>query len=291
VKGEPEAKPASKAESKGEAKPSSKDEPKAASKSEPKAEPKAETKSEPEAKPEPKAESKKAELTPAAAASRASKPELESDGAVGKALDIPPTRRHETAAEPPVRPSQSNLEIEAPLSFPDDGPLAARLRSIDTLIGKVEQVVLVALLAIVTLVAGTHALLDRIAHVRLEFKDDVIRGGTFTIALLGAAFATQQARNLSMDLVSRRLSPRTRLMLKVVLALFTIFVVVLFVNAGLTTVDIQKPSEQLISARHIAWMIPIGGVLIIVHTLVHTIIDIDYLVRGKTPPERMRSGH
>jgi TRAP-type C4-dicarboxylate transport system permease small subunit len=220
-----------------------------------------------------------------------SKTDGPSDGAVGKVLDIPPTRRHETAAEPPVRPSQSNLEIDAPVSYPDDGPLATKLRRVDTIVGKIEQIVLVTLLGIITVVAGTHAILDRIAHIRLEFKDDVIRGGTFTIALIGAAFATQQVRNLSMDLVSRRLSPRTRLGLKVVLALFTVFVLVLFVNAGLTTVDIQKPSEQLISARRIAWMVPIGGVLVIFHTLVHMAIDIDYLVRRKTPPERMRSGH
>ncbi|HZJ64809.1 MAG TPA: hypothetical protein VFD36_14950, partial [Kofleriaceae bacterium] len=38
-------------------------------------------------------------------------------------------------------------------------------------------------------------------------------------------------------------------------------------------------------------LMPAGASLIILHTLLHMVIDIDYLVRGKTPPERMRSGH
>ncbi len=38
-------------------------------------------------------------------------------------------------------------------------------------------------------------------------KDEIVRAGTFAIALLGAAFASHQGRHLSMDLVSRRLSP------------------------------------------------------------------------------------
>jgi hypothetical protein len=35
----------------------------------------------------------------------------------------------------------------------------------------------------------------------------------------------------------------------------------------------------------------LGCVLIVAHTLLHMVIDVDYLVRKKTPPERMRSGH
>jgi hypothetical protein len=31
--------------------------------------------------------------------------------------------------------------------------------------------------------------------------------------------------------------------------------------------------------------------MIVFHTLLHMVVDIDYIVRGKTPPERMRSGH
>ena len=122
----------------------------------------------------------------------------------------------------------------------------------------------------------------------------MIRGGTFAIAMLGGAFATHQARHLSMDLISRRLSPRARLFLKIALALFTIGIVALLVRSGFHIIAQErelKQEDHLISSVRIAYLIPLGGSLIILHTVLHTIIDVDYIVRGKTPPERMRSAH
>lgn len=165
------------------------------------------------------------------------------------------------------------------------------MRLVDTWVGRVEQALLVALLAIVVLTAASHALLDRFAHIRIESKDQIVRAGTFAIAMLGAAFATHQGRHLSMDLISRRLSPRARLFLKVVLALFTIAIVVLVMRSAFHLIAREKPEEHLLSTHRLAYLIPIGGAQIIFHTVLHTIIDIDYLLRRKTPPERMRSAH
>jgi TRAP-type C4-dicarboxylate transport system permease small subunit len=189
--------------------------------------------------------------------------------------------------EPPLR------DIGGALAYPDDGPISHVVRQIDGWLGRVEQAVLVALLAAVVLTAAGHVLLDRLAGYPLTFKDDVIRGGTFAIAMLGAAFASHQARHLSMDLVSRRLSPRTRLFLKVILALFVIAIVLVFVRSGFRLIEKERAlkSAHLISSVALAYLIPIGGGLIIIHTVLHTIIDLDYIARRKTPPERMRSAH
>ena len=192
---------------------------------------------------------------------------------------------------PDTTAGASNLDLSKPPAYPDDGRFARRARAIDNRLGRIEQVVLVALLAIVVLTAAGHALLDRFGGFRLEFKDSVVRAGTFAMAMFGAAFATYQARHLSMDLVSRRLSPRARLFLKVILALFTIVIVVLVVRSGLHLIEREKHEDQLLSTRRIALLIPLGGALIIFHTVLHTIIDVDYIVRRKTPPERMRSAH
>lgn len=219
------------------------------------------------------------------------KPEIPRDSSakVRSELDIPPTRKQDAIAEPPARPSQ--LDVAGRPHYPDDGPVSRTVRRIDGYIGVCEQIVLVGMLLVVILVAAGSALCDKLAGIHLEFKDDVIKGGTFAIALLGAAYASHQARHLSMDLISRRIDPRARLFLKVALGLFTVFIVVLLVRAGYHSVEILPPSEQLISPRRIAWMIPIGGTLVIVHALLHAVIDIDYIVRGKLPPERMRSAH
>lgn len=212
-------------------------------------------------------------------------------------LDVPATRKQDAAnpdgSDLTMRPSQLAL-LGAKPKFPDDGPFARTVRKLDNYIGIGEQIVLVSLLTIVILTAAGHAILNRAAGIHLEFKDDVIRGGTFAIALLGGAFATHQSRHLAMDLISRRMTPRARLFLKVALGLFTMFMVVLLVRAGFHAIAIEKTvpqADKLITPVRIAYMIPIGGGLIVIHTLLHTLIDCDYIARHKAPPERMRSGH
>jgi TRAP-type C4-dicarboxylate transport system permease small subunit len=212
------------------------------------------------------------------------------DGKVEEA-DIPPTRKHE-AIEPEPRASQADLR--GAMTYPDDGPISAKVRRVDNIIGMLEQVVLVTMLSAVVLTAASHALLDRFFHYHIPFKDDVIRSGTFAIAMLAGAFATHQAKHLSMDLISRKFSPRARLFLKVLLALFVIFMVILFIRSGFHNITNEQQfagEDKLITRVRIAWLIPIGGFLIILHTVLHTIIDVDYILRRKTPPERMRSGH
>src|SRR6185503_16980332 len=122
-----------------------------------------------------------------------------------------------------------------------------------------------------------------------------IRGVAFSMALLGGAFAAHQGRHLAMDLVSRRMQPRPRLVLKVILALFTIGMVGLLIRGGFHTIateaSIPAGREKLITSVRLAYLVPIGGLLIILHVALHTLIDVDYLRRGKTPPEKMRTGH
>lgn len=236
---------------------------------------------EPEAKPAAKATAKKPD------------PSDDSSAKVRGELDVPETRKQEAVkepAEPAARPSQLEMKAE-PITYPDDGPVSAKIRRLDNAVGRGEQIALVALLVTIVVVAAGSALLDKIATYRVEFKDDVIHGGTFALAMIGASYATQQARNLSMDLLSRRFSPRARLFLKVLLGLFTIFIVAIVIRAGFHTIDIQEESDALISAKRIAWTIPIGGGLIILHSVLHILIDVDYIARRKLPPERMRSGH
>jgi len=73
-----------------------------------------------------------------------------------------------------------------------------------------------------------------------------------------------------------------------------VFVLILLIRSGLHNIDNEKQflqEDKLISRVRIAWLIPIGGALMILHLVLHTIIDADYIARHKTPPERMRSGH
>ncbi|HEX7841095.1 MAG TPA: TRAP transporter small permease subunit [Kofleriaceae bacterium] len=212
--------------------------------------------------------------------------------AVPAPSEVPPTRRHTSTHD-------AQLELGgAPMQFPDDGPLSRTVRQIDHVLGRVEQGVVFGLLALVVTVAALAALHDRIfaAHIG-RWWHYIVRGGTFAIAMFAAVYTTQQQRHLAMDLVSRRLSPRGRLILGLGLKLLTIGVMILLFRSGLHQREVAGGNESLalpgfhINDADIVTTISIGAALIGLHALLHLVIDIDYLVRGKLPPERARSGH
>ena len=209
---------------------------------------------------------------------------------------VPPTRKQALVDEDEKAPAEaaSAFDPHAVLTYPDDSTISGTARKIDNYVGMAEQIVLVSILAFVVLTAATHAITDRFFQYHVPFKEDVIRAGTFAIAMLAGAFASHQMKHLSMDLISRRLSPRARLFLKVFLGLFVIFIVALLIRSGFHNIENEKQfaaEDKLITRVRIAWLIPIGGFMIIFHTVLHAIIDVDYIVRRKTPPERMRSAH
>jgi TRAP-type C4-dicarboxylate transport system permease small subunit len=212
--------------------------------------------------------------------------------------EVPPTRQHSTppTGDPPARPSQ--LSLDNIPTFPDDGPMARQLRAIDGVLGTIEQGFVFFLLALVVSVAALAAVHDKIFSEHLgRWWHYIVRGGTFAIAMFAAVFATQQQRHLSMDLISRRLSPRGRLILGCALKIVTIGIAALLFRSGLYQRDVAGGNESLdvfafhINDADIVTTISIGAALIALHSVLHLAIDVEYLVRGKLPPERMRSGH
>ena len=223
--------------------------------------------------------------------------EEKDDAVPDKTADVPPTRKHEL--EPPTRESHVSIE-NIPVGYPDDSSVSGLVRTIDKHVGTIELALLLAIFAAVVLVASLSALSDHIAHHGIgQWWNWVVRKGTFAIALLGAAYATQQQRLLAMDLVSRQLSPRGRLILSLALRLFTVVLAAVLVHVGMYMHDhadhAAGPRLDLglftLTEKDAQGVIPLGGALIVLHSLLHAVIDIDYLIRNKLPPERARSGH
>jgi TRAP-type C4-dicarboxylate transport system permease small subunit len=178
-----------------------------------------------------------------------------------------------------------------PVSYPDDDDVVKNLRVVDRWIGIGEQVALFGLLTVMVVVACVEAVAERM-HSGFLWSFDVVRDATFAIAMLGAAFATYQQRNLSMDLVSRRLGHKARMVLRIFLAGITIFASALFLYAGwlLRSKVVDEPNVGTMEKLTVT-MIPVGAGLIIFHSLVQIVIEVDYLARGKLSPERERMGH
>jgi TRAP-type C4-dicarboxylate transport system permease small subunit len=181
----------------------------------------------------------------------------------------------------------------APVTYPDDTAMTAKLRAIDAVIGLGEQIVLVGLLLLIAGVGAAQAIANKAADHSFPWSFDVIRGGTFAIAMIAGAYASQQGSHISMDIMTRRLPARRKLVMRAALAAVTIFATLLLVSVGLDMYQRFKSEggDHTIPAHWTAAMIPLGGGLIIVHTLIRMVIDVDYLRRGKLPPERAPSAH
>ncbi len=180
-----------------------------------------------------------------------------------------------------------------PQNYPDDGRFSARLRKIDHRLGFVEQVLLFGMLGVIVLVGTFQALATKLFATSFVWSFDVVRGCTFAIAMIGAAFASHHASHLSMDIMSRWLKPRTRLAAQVVLGMFTIFAALMLGMSGdrLRTQVASEGGSHTIPPDLIAALIPIGAALITFHTLMRVLIDADYLRRGKLPPAKALSAH
>lgn len=184
--------------------------------------------------------------------------------------------------------------LAGPVVYPDDGPVAGKIRQIDHWAGLIEQAVLFAIFAAVVFTGTAQAISTKLFQKSLLWSFDIVRGGTFAIAMLGAAFASHQASHLSMDLVSRFVHARTRQIMRIVLALFTLFAAYLLLRSGLRLeerVAQEGGHRGLIPMETIALMIPIGAGMIMFHTTLRLLIDVDYLRRGKLPPEKAMTGH
>ncbi len=195
--------------------------------------------------------------------------------------------------EPPPRPSALQL-LADPQDYPDDGPIAGTLRKVDRYAGLLEQAVLFAVLAAVVITGTAQAISTKLFQQSLLWSFDVVRGGTFAIAMIGASFASHQASHLSMDIVSRFVKPRTRQIMSIVLGAFTVFATYLLLRSGLRLeerVAMEGGHRGVIPIETIAMMIPVGAGLIMFHTFIRVLIDIDYLRRGKRPPEKAMTGH
>src|SRR5690349_1572682 len=182
----------------------------------------------------------------------------------------------EGTADAPSRASRLSMDLKPP-SFPDDSATSGMVRKVDGYIGIIEQILLFALLAAVVLTAAGAALSDKILHEPFgRWWFTVVRGGTFTIAMLGAVFATHQQRHLAMDLVSRKIPPRGRLVLAIVLKLFTILIAYLLYKSGMHQRDhVGGTVKEFIDDKTIVTMMPIGAALIILHSILHIVIDVD----------------
>ena len=172
---------------------------------------------------------------------------------------------------------------------PDEPSFVQRLRRIDGGIARAEAMILLVLITILLLV-GIYAVVARKIFVGQPeytvWTFEVIRYTVFFIGCTGAALATQGDRLFNIDSFTRVFSPRGRLLVRLLTAAFTVFVCFLMLRAGLALRSVVADERSEIVPPGIGSLsLPIAFTVIIVHVLLHVLVDLHYLARGKVPPE------
>ena len=226
------------------------------------------------------------------------KGEAKSSGSAASKKDVEPNPRSEEAKvggdeSLPTATATSGADDVAAKSAPQEPEpppgFAGLLYRIDAALGQVELIAAALFVAGLTLVAVTQFAVITIFNGKLAWADEMIRFLVFFSAMSAATVAAQQRRMMAIDIVPRLISPKARTILRVVLALFVVFICVLLVYAGwenrLSELKKQQPVTHMISVPDAMLALPIGAALIGLHFLFQAIIDGSYLLHGQIPPE------
>jgi TRAP-type C4-dicarboxylate transport system permease small subunit len=171
---------------------------------------------------------------------------------------------------------------------PDDSPLSAKIRALDEGIGLSERTLLFAAFIILVLTGLYRTAVDMLWGDRPLWAIEIVRVAAFSIGMLGAAYAAQSRRNFGLDLVSAFMSHRTKAVARVFTNLAALCAAGLLFHGGRLIQEAltkEKQHFEVVPIWVIGGFIPVCAVLIMVHVLLHLIIEIDFLRRGKTAPE------
>lgn len=176
---------------------------------------------------------------------------------------------------------------DKPASPDEPSPIKA-LRAVDKALSALEAVLLAVLLVALIFMAVYQAYKRNFAPPSPFWPDELIRYAVFSIGLLGAALASSTDRLINIDMFTRMMSPRGKLITRIVTTLFTITICWLVVKGGLDVreINIRLGEEgEVIKPEDGILALPVGAALIGFHLSLHTIINVWYLVTGRTPPE------
>jgi TRAP-type C4-dicarboxylate transport system permease small subunit len=171
----------------------------------------------------------------------------------------------------------------------DDQPgLVAALRTVDRMLARIEEAVLsICLFALITV--GVYlALKRRFFPSPIYWADEIVRYSVFFLGLCGAALAAQADRLFNIDMFTRLLKPRAKLVMRVVTSGFTVYVCWLLFNASVflrNRVLVSENEGEIIKSSTGGLALPIAMGLIAAHLLLHIAIDVYYLATGTLPAE------
>lgn len=166
--------------------------------------------------------------------------------------------------------------------------LAHKVRVADEALGMAERVWLFTVFSILVLTGLYRTFVDFAFGQRPLWAIELVRLSAFSIGMFGATYATQNRRNFGLDLVSALFPTKAKAVIRVFTNLATLAAALLLFHGGRLiqhALTKEKQHYEMIPLTAVGWLIPICSLLIALHVVMHTVIEIDYLRSGKTAPE------
>lgn len=165
------------------------------------------------------------------------------------------------------------------------------IRAIDRGIGVIEQVAVALSLAALIGIAAYKGISAQFLDHDPPWAKHYIWYLVFLVAMSSAALSVQTQQIIKMDFVTRKVSVRTRLVLRLLTHVFAVSVLVFLVYQSWEARSGYEDTDDFFDDRLVLTSLPLAGVLIGVHLLLHAVIDAVYLSKGEAPPEAQVSGH
>jgi TRAP-type C4-dicarboxylate transport system permease small subunit len=171
--------------------------------------------------------------------------------------------------------------------LPPDPPVVAVLRKIDRGLGKLEEILLGVFLLALLVVGVLGAVKRNFLPPSPFWLEEAVRYSVFFLGLVGAALAAQSDRLFNIDMFTRVLGVRGKLVLKILTSLFTIWVCWMFMKSSFILREVALAGEEgeLLAPETGILSLPIAMIAIMAHLALHALIALYFLVTGKTPPE------
>jgi TRAP-type C4-dicarboxylate transport system permease small subunit len=115
--------------------------------------------------------------------------------------------------------------------------MTERWEKIDGVIGRVEQILLVILLSALILVAFSQIILRNIFSTGIDWGDAFVRSLVLWTGFIGATIAAREGKHISIDVVSRWLSPRGSVAVAITIHAFSFVICCFLTFAALKFVD------------------------------------------------------
>ncbi len=164
--------------------------------------------------------------------------------------------------------------------------LVTKIERLDNAIGLAEHGFLAIVLFSLIGVGSYQFLASRLFHVNDTWPFEALRYLVFFCAMGGAALASQKGRMISMDFVARKLPPRGRIVLRIATSTFVVVACYLLYRGGMGVREAVAGEEYEVIKPSTAFLaLPLGGLLIGLHYVLHSLTDAIYLANGQIPPE------